>query len=341
MPRFSFDLKAWRPQLKTWWAGLMLFQLGILVSALALADASGPGLAKYPTGMMAWVGGVAYGVMVFELGAVSAAGWPVGVGVLKGLAGTVMNVVDVGTDGLSAVSIIAASWSDVSRLEDSWRAVVSQSILPCHVPLWLLAGCAWSAGGLQFLAAWGALMLQEDWAPALAADLMGFETLTFLAAEAAGGDDDAEEQRTEEEQDELDAGRRVVEIDADARVWVKLLLRLLIENLFQLHLQLTCIGLSVALSGWSGAARSMLLSVSISAFFLTMKLLQAVPTMTSILAGTAAHIRHDPIESRLCYVGVPCVPTLLLVAYAAAKFWALFQCPQHLLNVTGCVELDL
>eukprot|EP00451_Oxyrrhis_marina_P013077 CAMPEP_0204307790 /NCGR_PEP_ID=MMETSP0469-20131031/121_1 /ASSEMBLY_ACC=CAM_ASM_000384 /TAXON_ID=2969 /ORGANISM="Oxyrrhis marina" /LENGTH=340 /DNA_ID=CAMNT_0051287177 /DNA_START=18 /DNA_END=1040 /DNA_ORIENTATION=+ len=340
MPDDVFAESIWQPQLLKWLVALALAQCGVLVAACVLADSHGPGLAQYPAWMLGPVAAVALSAVVWEVGVVRAAGFRCKV--LVTLPSTALNVVDVATDSLAAASVIAAASGDSSKLEDAWRLVTDQSALPFHTPLWLLAILAWLAGGLQFALAFVSVLAYKDGFAATGADLMGFETFALLSEgqRTEEEQDENEEQRTEAEQRAIDARRRGAESQADFRVLVKFLLRLLIENLFQLHLQLTCIGLSVALSGWTGAARSMLLSVSISAFFLTMKLLQAVPTMASILAGTATY-RDKPVSERIMWVGVPCVPTLLLVVYAAAKFWALFQCPQHLLNVTGCVELDL
>mmetsp|Transcript_62721 Transcript_62721/g.168220 ORF Transcript_62721/g.168220 Transcript_62721/m.168220 type:complete len:279 (-) Transcript_62721:60-896(-) len=277
---------------------------------------------------------------------------------LTTLPGTALNIVDAATDGLATGSVVAAAIGGASKIEEArqcapgcsgccffvaalaWcgvclgptnftclarvlREVVSQSVLPFHVPLWAVALFAWCFGGVQMLGAAALLSTGKPYATAAAADLMGFETFPLLMAPDA----DAEE-LSEAERKEADG-------QANGRTGMKFLFRLFLENIFQLHLQITTLGLSLALVGWDDAARNMVLSIALSSLFLIKKLVEAAPVVGADLMNPAALVGQKVCSGSLC------ICTTLLVAYAAAKFWALFGCPQHLLNVTGCAELDL
>mmetsp|Transcript_59722 Transcript_59722/g.128681 ORF Transcript_59722/g.128681 Transcript_59722/m.128681 type:complete len:123 (+) Transcript_59722:3-371(+) len=118
-------------------------------------------------------------------------------------------------------------------------------------------------------------------------------------------------------------------------VQFKFMLRLLAENIFQLHLQLTTLGLTMALVGFDSAAQLMLLSALFSGASLVQKLLQYSSTILDIF-----HQLEKPIHLKVILF-LATVATVVLVSYAALKFAALGWCAQYLLNVTGCVVLDV
>mmetsp|Transcript_100586 Transcript_100586/g.230885 ORF Transcript_100586/g.230885 Transcript_100586/m.230885 type:complete len:126 (+) Transcript_100586:2-379(+) len=119
-----------------------------------------------------------------------------------------------------------------------------------------------------------------------------------------------------------------------AKFITKFFFRILAENAFQLHVQITAVALSVALSGWTDAADRMLFSIWLSTAMLVYKLRQTLADLETVWRAV-----QDPVLRVALCSGVGLA--LLVVSYALAKIWALFECPDHVLNVSGCAELDL
>mmetsp|Transcript_15158 Transcript_15158/g.33808 ORF Transcript_15158/g.33808 Transcript_15158/m.33808 type:complete len:153 (-) Transcript_15158:46-504(-) len=119
-----------------------------------------------------------------------------------------------------------------------------------------------------------------------------------------------------------------------AKFMTKFFFRILAENAFQLHVQITTVALSVALMGWTDGAEAVLYSIALSTVMLLYKLGQTLADVQTIWNVVDDSVLRAGIAS-----GV--VLALLVVSYALAKIWALFQCPDHVLNLSGCVKLDL
>uniref|UniRef100_A0A7S4LPQ5 Uncharacterized protein n=1 Tax=Oxyrrhis marina TaxID=2969 RepID=A0A7S4LPQ5_OXYMA len=287
---------------------------------------------------------------------------------------TLLNVADLCTDALSAGSMIASSFCEGCRMEEAWgcawsnfcqlaswtttcmlcRQVVLQSSLPFHMPLWVLALVAWLLTGLQF----GAALSNWEESPSVVFDALGFETLsdfwkdadarrearastaeyvliapTMTLAESMAMPREKVMAR-EEARARASEARERKERAAIARFVTKFFFRLLAENAFQLHVQITTVALSVALMGWSDAAEMMLYSIGISAAMLIAKLAQSLADLRMIWQDVT-----DPVLQVMIVGAV--VLTLLVVVYALAKIWALFWCPDHIFNVRGCAEMNL
>jgi len=275
---------------------LVVSQLGMLIAVAVGADCEGAGLAKVPETAWYAVACIALFAMVCD----ALVGWRSGWAVVT-IFFTGLNIVDVYTDAMAAGAVWAAHFCSESRLDSAWTQVVQQSAMPVYVPLWLLMSLAFCAGWVQLAIA--SIGLSQN-GLAVSADLVGFETMADFLSEKNPSRDNS----------------------AESRTLGKFVFRLVAENLMQLHLQLSTVGLSLSLVGWDSAAESMLVSVGVSGFFVLAKLIQAAPVVCK--GGPGA-------------VVVLGIPTLGLVGYAAFKFWALFYCADHLVNVTGCVELEL
>jgi len=282
-------------------------QLGVLIATAATAECKGPGLAKAHPGVWDWVAGLVLAAVAVDAGVGCCSGWRCGYfmsgwkfSYFMTVFFTGLNVLDLYTDAMAAGSIFASHLCSASQMDSTWLQVVEQSTLPFSVPLWLVAALAFCAGWLQFLMA----LTVPDYA---AADLVGFETIAAAIS-------------TERQAEDPD------------KVATKFVLRLFAENLFQLHVQLSTIALSLALVGWDDAAETMMVSVGLSAVFLLAKLAQSVPGVVK---------QYSMIPEAQCMIGIYGIATLLLVGYAVLKFWALFQCPQHVVNISGCAELEL
>jgi len=295
---------------------------------------------------------------------------------------TWLNILDVGTDCLSAGAIIGSHWCEDSKLDEAWKQVLDQSVLPFQMSLWLVAALAWAAGGIQLLLAFKMLLLadddQADLRFAVGTDMMGFETLAAKGwksgtAEQDGGPDgvadlgcpgDAEITLAEAPHRLLTADdaasptgaaaallvlhkfrRRGSDPSASARLIsnedkcigavFKLVFRVLTENLFEAHLQTTVLGLSLALEGWTPASCKMLVSVLLSVVVLLWKTHGGLRTLAEALKEEG-----DCPGSNYCTVCLAFSPAILCIVYAIAKMVAIFTCPDHVLNVTGCAEVD-
>mmetsp|Transcript_25132 Transcript_25132/g.57104 ORF Transcript_25132/g.57104 Transcript_25132/m.57104 type:complete len:299 (+) Transcript_25132:85-981(+) len=284
-------------------------QLGVLIATAATAECKGPGLAKAHPGVWDWVAGLVLAAVAVDAGVGCCSGWRCGYfmsgwkfSYFMTVFFTGLNVLDLYTDAMAAGSIFASHLCSASQIDSTWLQVLEQSTLPFSVPLWLVAALAFCAGWLQL--ALGVIIHEGN--EYGKADIVGFETIAATVSTPA-------------------------DVEDPARVALKFTLRLLAENVFQLHLQLSTIGLSLALVGWDEAAGTMMGSAAVSAVFLLGKFAQAIPVLTKELNRGGAFV---------CVV-LPGIATLLLVGYAVLKFWALFQCPQHVVNITGCAELEL
>uniref|UniRef100_A0A7S4GNA7 Solute carrier family 40 protein n=1 Tax=Oxyrrhis marina TaxID=2969 RepID=A0A7S4GNA7_OXYMA len=322
---------------------ILAASIGTLGRSAGGVRRSGAGVAAYPQWTLAVI--AIAGAMAFatEAHQCCEAGYLVW-GMAMTMPSTVLNVADICTDALSAGSMIASSFCEGCRMEEAWRQVVLQSSLPFHMPLWVLALVAWLLTGLQF----GAALLNWEASPSVVFDALGFETLSdfWKAVDAkllseAWLSDDAQlsealmgyQQRLSDAQALMRARTRN-ENAAIARFVTKFFLRLLAENAFQLHVQVTTVALSVALMGWTDGAEMMLYSIGISAAMLIAKLAQSLADLRMIWQKVTSPVFQVMIVGAV-------VLTLLVVVYALAKIWALFWCPDHILNVRGCAEMNL
>uniref|UniRef100_A0A7S4LPC2 Solute carrier family 40 protein n=1 Tax=Oxyrrhis marina TaxID=2969 RepID=A0A7S4LPC2_OXYMA len=348
---------------------ILAASIGTLGRSAGGVRRSGAGVAAYPQWALAVI--AIAGAMAFATEAHHCyeTGYLVR-GTAMTMPSTLLNVADLCTDALSAGSMIASSFCEGCRMEEAWgcawsnfcqlaswtttcmlcRQVVLQSSLPFHMPLWVLALVAWLLTGLQF----GAALSNWEESPSVVFDALGFETLsdfwkevdTKRAAEAGMASEAAEARKdlevmagragmaAHEAGSASDASEQDNERAAIARFVTKFFFRLLAENAFQLHVQITTVALSVALMGWSDAAEMMLYSIGISAAMLIAKLAQSLADLRMIWQDVT-----DPVLQVMIVGAV--VLTLLVVVYALAKIWALFWCPDHIFNVRGCAEMNL
>jgi len=333
-----------------WLAALILLQLVFLGAASAMADCRGAGLAECPSSLLCLAGAVALAAAGTELQLVRpVCSW----GRLATLGLTVFNVFDIFTDSLSAGVIVATHLCEESKMDEAWLQVVEQSVLPTTLPLWVVACAAWASGGLQLVLAVFLLATRggtgTSVAGAAVADVMGFETLAAGVTDPKllRDDDNASAANAEDE-------ASTAEIPMDNATWqereqargtallVKFGLRLGAENLFQMHVQLTSVGLSLALVGWNLASQKILVSAAFSVGFLLTKCYQFAPGIVDI--AQRANFSQGNVFGKFSFVFLFALPIILVPiagVYGILKFVAIFMCPQSLLNVTGCAEIDI
>jgi len=329
-----------------WLVAVILLQWAFFVATAFMADCRGAGLAESPSLLLYLASATALTAALTESQLVKSC---CSIKRLATLAFTAFNFFDSFTDSLSAGSVVASHFCEESKMDEAWLQVVEQSLLPVSIPLWVVACGAWAAGGLQIaLVIYMAGISDRREQKATVADLLGFETLaTAVIDKGVLLDDPTDDGDAVAGEAELldeptnDADRAVGESkelsdDQKSSMMFKFALRLVAENLLQMHVQLTTVGLSLALAGWSSATLKVLLSAAMSATFLTVKFVQTVPAVRGMWAEPGY-----PVEAKCIFIAFPVSLTVVLGVYGIGKFMALFVCPDSLLNMSGCAEVNM
>jgi len=306
----TIDPRSWRPAMFKLWLAINLMQWFLLVVPIFVDDASGPGLAKCPRLPYRLLILFALCCVVCEIPALP----PGDTTSRVMLALTFVNCLDLGTDSITAASVIAAHRGGNSKLESVWGEVLSQSLLPCHVPLWIVTVLVWCSGGFQMLMAMQAFDESPNADFSLGAGYLGFQAIAHNSKREICNEDDAKRQRS-------------------AR-FHQFLVNVVAKNLLQLQVQLTTGALSIALAGLREGEYGVLFSCFMGWLAMAGAFAGALPSMVGIVKDTTA-----PIYEKLI-VYMVLIASVVLLLYAVAKFVGMFSCSQHLLNVTGCVELD-
>jgi len=381
----------WKAILGCWWTALVVVQL-ILFLASSRAECGGSALAHAPLHLLvaAWsfiavvlaAACSTESMMWFEAKPNDgdphrpwykpASGW-----FLMSL--TIVNITDICTDSLTVGVMVATHSCEGSGIDDAWRQVVSQSWLPCFIPLWSLALAAWMTTAGQFVAALF-VGCNEPSSSAIAevADLLGFEIVYQCIAypNFNDGPGDGEhspipsspesdpnpsaapmiaqdressgigqcryaarsltlhEQEFAEDTGEPSSGKECDSSEwhaEDGRV-AKFILRTLLENCMQLHVQITTAALSVALTGWQqGSILMMIFAAS------------ALCSMAYALADVKLMVKYafkakSPVTVVVIWTSV--FAAIFLFGYAVAKFGGVFYCDYAAMNLSGCVVLD-
>uniref|UniRef100_A0A7S4GKY1 Uncharacterized protein n=1 Tax=Oxyrrhis marina TaxID=2969 RepID=A0A7S4GKY1_OXYMA len=289
-----------------WSFGLILMQFVVLTGSAHGASCAGAGLAQAPL----WVWPLIAGCCLFAFGTelavlTSAPSWQFKFSYT--IPSTVMNIFDVCTDALAAGVMLASYNCEDCRLEAAWKQVAAKSALRVNIPLWSIALFAWLATLPQFLIP----LFTDSHNSFVDLDLLGFETIASLPEKTSDANSTQE------------------------RFMFKFFLRLLAENAFQIHVQITIAGLSIALTGWTSAVYMMLVSIGTSSVMLLFKLCQLAPDVFAVFEMN----KRDRFGKIVFFNGL--LAAFVVVAYALAKILALFVCPQHLLNYNGCAEFDV
>mmetsp|Transcript_107109 Transcript_107109/g.245180 ORF Transcript_107109/g.245180 Transcript_107109/m.245180 type:complete len:229 (+) Transcript_107109:334-1020(+) len=210
---------------------------------------------------------------------------------------------------------IYATTAALKKHGDKWS-----NTLRCHFIFrcgcWLL----WRGQSPEFSFFWLFFWVHPSEAH-VGASLLGFETAAIIGFK---------------EQAPEDAAKLATYAEAAAlqTFFGQFVARIVLENIFQLHLQISVLGLSVALAGWTFQAKTMLFSIALSGTTLLLKLLQTMQHSGNVFA------RAKDEGVTMMVVNILLVACVMVI-YAGAKVTALFYCPDHMLNLTGCAELNL
>uniref|UniRef100_A0A7S4GKK5 Uncharacterized protein n=1 Tax=Oxyrrhis marina TaxID=2969 RepID=A0A7S4GKK5_OXYMA len=296
--------------LRVWSAGLILKQVVLLIGPAIGVSCAGAGLAQAPLWVWFHIAGwcfFAFGTELLVCGDRPACQSNFS----YTMPSTVLNIFDVCTDALAAGVMLASYNCEDCRLEATWEQVAAKSALPVSIPLWSIALLAWLATLPQCLMPLYISSARDD--QFIGFDLLGFETV----ASATRRKKHLERNSTQE------------------RFMFKFFLRLLAENAFQIHVQITIAGLSIALTGWTPAVDIMLISIYTTFVVLLFKFCQLWPDFWLVFES----FKSD-MPAKVVFLNV-LLAAFVVVAYALAKILALFVCPQHLLNFDGCAEFDV
>jgi len=258
---------------------------------------------------------------------------------------TIVNITDICTDSLTVGVMVATHSCASSGIPDVWRQVVEQSWLPCFIPLWSLALVAWLTTAGQFAVALvvGYRNTSQS-AIAEAADLLGFEiVLQCIECPSGALVNDHDVAGPGDVESKCPSGALVNDHNAegprdvasklnaaDMRV-TKFILRTLFENCLQLHVQITTVALSVALTGWQQGSILMMIFAA-SALCSMACALADVPQMMADANEAGSHWTKVVIWTSV-------FAAVFFFAYAVAKFWAVFYCEFAAMNLSGCVVL--